>query len=217
MTRSVDPSYNTSIWYAADVCVMVRDARIGCIVVQPPKHLWWLVREKIGLGRASKASWNVVSEVGDQMFEQLGGSMYSDYVFGFEDHYDVIVWDTLPGAHFHQLHHTVHTALVKAHRFKSNFNYYRPAESILRTLHCDKENGRCRDLRPDETSIWDDLIHQGSYMINQITDNFGERCDMTEEELYDAHYNEVDAIEDEILFPEEREGYQHRNRWSRPQ
>lgn len=186
---------------------MVRDAHTGRVVVQPPKHQWWLVREKSGLGRASKADWNIVSGVCDQMFEQLGDSMYSDYIFGFEDHYDVIVWDTLPGMHYYQMHDIIHTALVKAHRFRNSIDFYRPVESVIRTLHRDEETGRCRDVKPGEMSIWDDLKDPGSRMVIQTIDNHGQARDMTEDELHDTNYNDIDATEDAILFQEEREGH----------
>jgi hypothetical protein len=86
----------------ANVIVLVRDAKTGHIVVTPPKEQLWLVREKIGYGRASKNDYHVLSEVGTKFFEEM--DHFRRWHFGFADYYDVYVWDAEAGTDFAHLY-----------------------------------------------------------------------------------------------------------------
>ena len=81
---------------------LVRDAKTGTILAQPPTEEMWLVRHKAGLGRAAKNDWDVRSEVGPQFFEEM--EHFRKWKFGFKDHYDVYIWDLKPGQKFLSLH-----------------------------------------------------------------------------------------------------------------
>lgn len=52
-----------------ELVILVRDAKSGKILVKPPKEERWLVREKIGLGRASKNEYEELVKVDAKFFE----------------------------------------------------------------------------------------------------------------------------------------------------
>ena len=87
------------------VLLLVRDAKTGRILLTPPKEELWLVREKAGIGRASKNEWTVTHKVGFELFEQL--EVARTWTLGFNDHYDVIIWDLKPGKEFWNVHSVV--------------------------------------------------------------------------------------------------------------
>lgn len=89
------------------VVLLVRDAKTGKILVQPPEEECWLVRDKTGMGRASKNAWNVRRKVGIDMFEEVSGGKFRDWHFGYTDYYDVIVWDLEAGLSFASLYSAV--------------------------------------------------------------------------------------------------------------
>ena len=55
----------------------------------------WLARHKSGLGRAVKNQWTVDAEIGPEFFERM--EKERKWHFGFNDYYDVYVWDLEPG------------------------------------------------------------------------------------------------------------------------
>lgn len=87
------------------VVCLVRDAVTGKTLVSPPETQLWLLREKSGLGRASKNEWNVITQVGPKFFEEM--ERYRRWHFDFNEYYDVYVWDTVPGQKFYNLHNTI--------------------------------------------------------------------------------------------------------------
>lgn len=197
---------------AADLCIVVRDAKSGRILVSPPEEERWLIREKSGLGRASRNGWNVISKVDESLFEQVDDMMYDQFRFNFTDHYEIIVWDVEAGRSSGVLANLLHVSLTKAHRFTSSRECQEPSRSILEQLYQEKDTGRCRDVMPGEKSMWDDLqalpetsFHHHMFMNDTKTG----KVVVKEATLYEklAHfYNDIDAAEDEILFPEEKEG-----------
>jgi hypothetical protein len=54
-----------------ELIVLVRDAKTGDILVKPPKEERWLIREKVGWGRASKNEYKDVAWVGPKFFEAM--------------------------------------------------------------------------------------------------------------------------------------------------
>jgi len=86
----------------AHLIVLVRDAKNGRTLVMPPKDELWLIREKVGLGRASKNEYDVLSQVGPKFFEQM--DKHRRWHFGFDDYYDIYVWDPVPGNPFSYLY-----------------------------------------------------------------------------------------------------------------
>ncbi|KAF2168271.1 hypothetical protein M409DRAFT_21709 [Zasmidium cellare ATCC 36951] len=187
------------------VCILVRDGKTGRILIQPPKEHSWLVRKKSGIGRASKNEWDVIAEVGEHMFERLENvRAYGSHAFGFNSYYDITIWDLEPGQPFPYLYDTIHTALAKAHRVCTGRDFYNPVASIIKTLHRDKTSGRARDVKAGENSIYDDL-HSSDFRVVSGDALKGWQT-LTEQFPKDVLYNERDAAEDLVLFPEERQG-----------
>ncbi|PIA96173.1 hypothetical protein CB0940_10666 [Cercospora beticola] len=193
--------------FTSELCILVRDAKTGHIILQPPKEEQWLARTYIG-GR-----WKITGEVNEEMLEQFSDThAYSDFRFGFDEHYDLIIWDLEPGEHWTQLESRVHDCLIKAHRLTKALDGYYVAAPILKTVHRDHDSMRCRDVRPGEMSIFDDMNHPGTRSLDRIIEfKNGKQAsarDMTTKEIHEKYYNEIDAAEDEILFPEELQGLQ---------
>ena len=91
--------------------------------------------------------------------------------------------------------------MAKASRFQRGPDFYSAAMPILKTLTYDEETGRYRDIRPGEAvESVADRVNGPKFHIR-----FGENLDQ-DEAPEDLWYNEADAIEDSILFPEEALG-----------
>nr|ATA58189.1 mfs allantoate [Neofusicoccum kwambonambiense] len=189
------------------VLTLVRDVKTGNILTKPPEFELWLIREKSGLGRASRNDWNIIKEVGPEFFEDM--DRQRQWHFGFKEYYDVIIWDLEAGCHFSHLYNTVQTALIKAHRFQQGLDLYKPSEHILCTIARDKETQRTRDIKPSEegkvVSIWDD-INSDRNRVKFFTDDAEDTEDLSDDMPKEWKYNEADRLEDEILFPWENQG-----------
>ena len=138
-----------------NMVLLVRDVMTGNLVVRPPDEETWLLRDKVGYGRAAKNDWSTIKEVGPVLFEEM--DQHRKWHFGFKEYYDVIIWDLDPGHGFHELYNTVQTTLIKAHRLEKRTDLYKPCEPILRTITRDKKTLRARDMMSDEQdvkSIW---------------------------------------------------------------
>ena len=88
-----------------DCILLVRDAKTSKIVLEPHDDDLWLIREKSGIGRASKTEWNVVSRVGEGFFDEM--EKHREWHFGFTDYYDVYVWDRQAGRPFLMLYNLI--------------------------------------------------------------------------------------------------------------
>jgi hypothetical protein len=90
--------------------------------------------------------------------------------------------------------------LIKAHRFHSGNDFYRPASHVLKTITREEKTHRVRDIKPGEVveSIWDQTTNPRAKSMSTSTND---------EPQPEAHrhllYNESDALEDAVLFPEE--------------
>jgi hypothetical protein len=78
--------------------LLVRDAETGRLLVKPPEEERWLLREKSGIGRASRNEWNVLKKIGPDFFEEM--ETHRDWRFSFKEYYDVYVWDYASGESF---------------------------------------------------------------------------------------------------------------------
>ncbi|KAL8651829.1 MAG: hypothetical protein Q9226_004532 [Calogaya cf. arnoldii] len=172
---------------ASKVVLLVRDAKTSKILRSPPKEQLWLHREKAGFGRALENEWIVRWEVGEKFFEKVpsdmrGAESNRDWHFGFNDYYDT---------------------LLKAHRFASMQDQYRPAEPILKTTTHDPGTMRTRDLKPgeDAMSIWEEVQKGRNRMLNTNGERLEEQIAPDLDQKY--FYGEADALEDEGLVPEE--------------
>ena len=91
--------------------VLVRDGKTGKVITAPPKEQLWTLRQKQGLGRASKNEWQNVLEVGPSYFQRL------DYLrrwrLGFDDFYEVYIWDFTPSQTAASIYNFVLTVSVE--------------------------------------------------------------------------------------------------------
>ncbi|KAL8990195.1 MAG: hypothetical protein Q9169_008185 [Polycauliona sp. 2 TL-2023] len=203
---------------ASKVVLLVRDAKTSKILRSPPEEQLWLHREKTGLGRASKNEWDIKAEVGEKFFEQGIVSRYilcqvlpnmraveknRDWHFGFNDYYDVILWDLEPGKNRAHLYNLCFETLLKAHRMTSMQDQYRPAKSLLKTIAHDLETMRTRDLKPGEQSmsIWEEIEMGRNRMLNYEGTTLEEQVAPDLDPRF--FYGEADVLEDKVLFPEE--------------
>lgn len=80
-----------------NVCMNVRDAKTGRVLVEPPTEHKWLMRVQGGLG---PDDWIEKLHVGDdETYELLENSRSATWQFGFNDYYDITAWDLEPGMH----------------------------------------------------------------------------------------------------------------------
>lgn len=93
--------------------------------------------------------------------------------------------------------------LFKAHRFRDMPDAYNIAAPILKTVTRDLNSHRIREIKPgDEAeSIYDVIHHPGTQF--KIFNEDRQVLDKTPRYLF---YNDVDALEDRVLFPEETHG-----------
>lgn len=134
-----DPVSRRLIQYLAmqshTLIVLVRDAETGKLLIKPEEEERWLLREKSGIGRASRNSgWNVLKSVGPAFFEEM--DRYRKWKFSFKEYYDVYVWDLVVGEPFAVLYNTVQEVglehvIVLDKSLQSNRCYLKPTASAL--------------------------------------------------------------------------------------
>ena len=200
-----DPVTRRFIQYAVmetcDIVVSVRDVKTGQFVVHPPPEEKWLIRQKAGIGRASRTAWEDVKVVDSDFYETL--DVHRHWNFDFKQYYDIIIWDVEGGENFGHLYSTIAGLLFKAWRFKDGRDGYRPAEHILRSLTSEKDSYRSRDIQPHEVakvkSVWDEMMDDGATLAVRVEGPGGKKSsqDLPESWLY----SEADRLQDEILFP----------------
>jgi hypothetical protein len=112
--------------------------------------------------------------------------------------------------------------LMKAHRCRSGVDLYRPARSVLSTIYQDEETQRSRQIKSEDESVieslWDKLqairvdfaftdIEEKNYRpldLQKETPIIGIPAALKFEEPHrNLYYNDTDALEDSIMFPEE--------------
>ena len=74
---------------------------------------------------------------------------------------------------------------------------FKQAIPILKTLARDPVTFRTRDIKEGEESLWNMIQHGQSYYVDTNTGT------IAEDQHQDLFYNEADALEDCILFPDE--------------
>lgn len=200
-----DPVSRRFIQYLAmetwELRALVRDAKTGRVLISPPEDELWLLREKSGWGRASRNEYEVVGEIGPTFFEAMDKSR--KWHFGFEEFYDVYIWDSSPGRSFYTLQRKIEEVLTRAMRVRELKDMFSTAGPILRTLAKDPVTERVRSIKPNEEveSIWDGLEKNARAWSWSPTDG------STKEGFEDSYkYTEADELEDAILFPLENAG-----------
>lgn len=102
--------------------------------------------------------------------------------------------------------------MIKAPRMYTHIDFWAPVKPIMETLHHEvgakqDEVGRVRDARPGESTIYHDMTGEGtSFSYGQVDPSTGEFGKRTDKPPANYFYNDVDAAEDLVLFPEEIEG-----------
>ena len=96
--------------------------------------------------------------------------------------------------------------LYKAHRFRGMPDTYNVAAPILKTLTRDQRSYRVREIKPDEDaeSIYDEIHHEGTRFLLR-----GPDMQVLEKPPKFLFYDDADALEDRVLFPEEYLGEEH--------
>ncbi|KAL3426787.1 hypothetical protein PVAG01_00296 [Phlyctema vagabunda] len=190
-----DPASRRLIQYLAmqahELLVLVRDAVDGTLIVKSPEEERWLIREKSGLGRASKNARNVLN---------------------FKEHYDVYMWDLAVGEPFPLLYNAVQRTLFKAHRCCSGVDFYNPAAPIIKTLPRDRDTHLVRDIKPGEAeagvlSAYDEIHAEGIRFSYRKLDHL--RSNVVKNRIPEdlqfprgLFYTKADALKNEVLFPE---------------
>ncbi|KAA8568094.1 hypothetical protein EYC84_008502 [Monilinia fructicola] len=163
--------------------LLVRDAESGRLLVKPPEEERWLWREKSGLGRAVKNVWNVLKRIGPEFFEEM--DRHRQWNFSFKDYYDVYVWDLEPGDTLAGLFNTVQQTLYRDE--DSNYRDVRPGDPVQFVNQWDY-------LQDEESKFFYGDIDGPNQLPTEPTDSWPSNL----------FYNKADALEDEVLFPEER-------------
>ncbi|KAI1368681.1 hypothetical protein F5Y08DRAFT_325949 [Xylaria arbuscula] len=190
-----------------ELLLLVRDGRTGTIVTAPrDENTLWTLRSKQGLGRASKNEWDIHLQIGPEYFEWVERNR--NWRLGFDDFYEVWIWHFVPGQSGKMLYNVVVEELRKAWRMVKPSDMYNHQEPFLRTLTRNQKTQRVRLIKPCEEakSLWDEVKDPRNIFIltdltNQTTETF--QGDSTPKTVPHQFYNEADAEEDAILFPDE--------------
>lgn len=194
------------VMHAGELLVLARDGKTGRVVTAPTEEHLWTYRKKQGLGRASKHEWENVLEVGPEYYDMTDS--LRDWRFGFDDYYDVFIWDFVPGREHMQLYNLVITELRNAWRITHPRDVWKHQEPILRTLTRDEVTLRTRLLKPgeDALSLYDVCMDdRNQYFLWEIKGETQVRKSEKEATAKSRYmfYNEANVVEDKVLFPEE--------------
>ncbi|KAI0378676.1 hypothetical protein F5Y04DRAFT_143384 [Hypomontagnella monticulosa] len=191
---------------SCELLLLVRDGKTGKVITAPSKEHLWTIRHKEGLGRASKNEWSTVLEVGPAYFDMV--DILRQWHLGFEDYYEVWLWDFVPCNDSTLLYNIIATELRRAWRITKPIDMYKHNESFLRGLTRDRETMRVRSIRPGEQveSLWDDVNDPTNIFLT--TDLANKKVVQTSGDgnantLPHAFYNEADIAEDLVLFADE--------------
>ncbi|KAL8383671.1 hypothetical protein RB595_010733 [Gaeumannomyces hyphopodioides] len=128
----------------------------------------------------------------------------------FIHYYDVYIWDYRPGRHHHELMNKTLDYLRRAHKIRKLQDQYHRQKHVLETLYQDKTTYRIRQIRPgDDVSVFDMLTNPTR--SRSAVPPSHERTKFTEhgadENIFGMYglYNNADAAEDEVLFPQDKQ------------
>ncbi|KAI1373044.1 hypothetical protein F4677DRAFT_462599 [Hypoxylon crocopeplum] len=191
---------------SGELLVLVRDGKTGKIITAPEEDNLWTLRCKEGLGRASKNEWEIALEVGPPYFDLV--DILRNWRLGFEDYYDVWIWDFVPCSSPVSLYNVIISELLKAWRVTKPSDIYSHREPFLRSLTRNKETMRVRSIQPGEqvASLWDDVhdstntFFTADVLNMNVLETNGEAHKDASPYLF---YNEANAAEDLVLFADE--------------
>ncbi|KAI8946385.1 hypothetical protein F4801DRAFT_564907 [Xylaria longipes] len=190
-----------------EVLLAVRDGRTGKIITAPrSKDALWTLRSKRGIGRAAKKEWDVELEIGPEYFEFV--EQYRNWHLGFDDYYEVWIWHFVPGQSGVLLYNSIVEELRRAWRIVKPIDMYNRQEPFLRTLTRNNKTKRVRLIKHGEQvkSLWDEVQDPDNiFFLTDVTNKTTRavRGDGTLDASPHTFYNEADAAEDAILFPDE--------------
>lgn len=191
--------------------ILVRDGATGQIIASPDEEELWLTRLIIGRSPRDE-SIQTTKYVGEEFFEEMDAAR--NFHLGFADFYDVYIWNADAGGSGEFLHASISEVsctlfcwnmethsiqmLHKAHQVKKPLDRWAIEAPILKTLTVDSGSHRVRNIRKDEAvdSIWDSMSSDEATFVWRNSDGH-EVHEMPKFLIY----NEADALEDAILFP----------------
>ncbi|KAI1773620.1 hypothetical protein F4818DRAFT_449017 [Hypoxylon cercidicola] len=204
-----DPATRRFLQYltmrSSEVLVLVRDGKTGKILTAPEKDQLWTMR---GKREVNETKWNILLEVGRKYFQMVG--KFRKWRLGSEDYYDVWIWDYTPSSDPTRLCSVIGLELHKARRITKLTERHNRKEPFLRGLTRDQDTTRVRSIQPGEQilSLWDEITNRSN--VSMSTDVLNQ--ELLKVKINDGFpveaspyllYNEADAAEDLILFPEE--------------
>ncbi|KAK7433000.1 hypothetical protein QQZ08_000471 [Neonectria magnoliae] len=188
-----------------EVLVLVRDGKTGRVITAPPARELWTYRKKQGLGRASKSEWENILEIGPEYFDMT--DRLREWRFGFDDYYDIFVWDFVPDQAAIGMYNVVVTELRNAWRITHPRDVYRHMKPLLLTLTREKDTMRTRQIKEGEDveSLWQTVSDERNEFKLFDIKGSGITFSGNEDVSKSAYmfYNEANAAEDEVLFPDE--------------
>ncbi|PNP50352.1 hypothetical protein THARTR1_08956 [Trichoderma harzianum] len=192
-----------------ELLVLVRDGKTGRVITAPPKKHLWTYRRKQGIGSASKNEWQNALEVGPDYFDMTDA--LREWRFGFDDYYDVFIWNLVPNESPLLLYNVIITELRTAWRMTQPADMYSHMEPQLRSLTREEDTMRTRKINPAEQvkSLWD-VVTSGDVEF-RLFSTAGTSTSFTPEgaavgEMANSpylFYTKANTVEDEILFPDE--------------
>ncbi|KAH9899086.1 hypothetical protein F4778DRAFT_771654 [Xylariomycetidae sp. FL2044] len=189
-----------------ELLILVRDGKTGKVVTSPSQDQLWTYREKQGLGRASKKDWDTVLEVGHEYFDMV--DEIRNWHLGFDDYYDVWIWDFAPAGKGIELYNVLIEEIRKAWRIRVPLDIYKHREPFLRTLTREESTKRVRSILPDETvkSLWDEVNQPTNRFLMTDMSNW-KATEVAHDEVVSTSpylfYSEANEAEDMVLFPDE--------------
>ncbi|KAF7546260.1 hypothetical protein G7Z17_g8560 [Cylindrodendrum hubeiense] len=188
-----------------ELLVLVRDGKTGRVITAPPEEHLWTYRMKQGLGRASKSEWHNVLEVGPMFFD-LTDTM-REWRFGFDDYYDVFIWDFVPDQSHIPLYNLVISELRNAWRITHPRDVFINMKPLLQTLTREKDTMRTRQIKPGEEveSLWEVVMDERTQFRLYEVQGQGV-TDRTDDDVAQSpymFYNKANEVEDAVLFPDE--------------
>lgn len=223
-----DPVTNRFIDYCmmrtGNLQILVRDGKTGQTLYSPQgENARWIHRVKSGLGRASKNEFEVVQAVNRKLLLQL--DLLRKWRFGFDSHYELYIWDFVPGESPMELFNylldvsqqsrgretRLDTKKVKmlrrARKVREYRDLYLHQKYILEQLTQDEDTKRVRQIRTGEQSrsVYDSVTGPTARYAVQHN-RIGEMKTVAQDEIAEdatspyLMYNEADVAEDEVLF-----------------
>ncbi|OAQ58394.2 mfs allantoate protein [Pochonia chlamydosporia 170] len=190
---------------AGELLVLVRDGKTGRVITAPPEEHLWTYRKKQGIGRASKNEWVNVLEVGPEYFDMTDA--LRKWRLGFDDYYDVFIWDFVPGQSSMVTYNVIIAELRNAWRITQPRDIYAHMEPLLRTMTREKDSMRTRQIRAGEDveSLWDSLMDDRNEFLMFSIDGKSVASRSAKELSTSPYvfYCEANVVEDEVLFPDE--------------